>query len=292
MTIPWWRGWAPLIALPTAILAAYPHSAPRWVLMWAIALALYFGCKWLTWRRTSVAGIPAWRHAAYLLAWPGMDAQAFLSAQRTPVSRPRWPEWSFACAKLLLGIVLLFGVARLVPADYPLVAGWVGLAGIVFFIHFGVFHLLSCAWCAVGIEARPLMHWPLAAASLADFWGRRWNTAFRDLVYRFAFRPLHRRLSVGWATMITFLASGLIHDLVISVPAGGGFGLPTLYFGLHGAALLAERDRATSHAGRAYPWLGRSTAAFVCIAPAALLFHRPFIEGVVLPMLHAWRALP
>jgi hypothetical protein len=52
---------------------------------------------------------------------------------------------------------------------------------LVLVLYFGSFHLLSCAWRSAGVDAHPLMNWPLAAESVSEFWGRRWNTAFRDL---------------------------------------------------------------------------------------------------------------
>jgi len=153
------------------------------------------------------------------------------------------------------------------------------MVGIVFTLHFGVFHLLSCGWRAAGVEAKPLMRWPVAASSLADFWGRRWNTAFRDLTFHLLFRPLTRSLGAKGGLAVGFLFSGLVHDLVISVPAGGGYGWPTLYFVLQGGGLLAER--ALKLAGVA----NRFFAAVVLLAPAAALFHIPFLERVVIPFL-------
>jgi hypothetical protein len=259
-------------------MTADPTTWPPWVVMWATASALFAACKWLTWRRTPAA--PAWRHAAYLVAWPGMDAAAFLSPSAR-VRRPSAGEWLFAAAKLALGIGLVWGVVRFVPSELPLVRGWVGMVGVVFVLHFGAFHLLSCAWRTVGVNAKPLMHWPILATGVSDFWGRRWNTAFRDLTHRFLFRPLAARVGPRAGLFAGFVVSGLAHELVITVPAGGGYGLPTMYFVLQGAGLLAER------AWRLRGWRGRLFAAVVVVGPAGLLFPPVFVTRVVLPFLTA-----
>jgi len=266
--------------------------------MWLLAFSIYGGCKWLTWRRTAagkgrVETCPTaavWRHVGYLLAWPGLDAAAFLSPRAIP-RRPTPAEWFFAFVKLCAGLAVLFVAARRAPADYPYLAGWIGMVGIVMALHFGLFHLLSCAWRSAGVDAKPLMNWPLAASSLADFWGRRWNTAFRDLTHRFLFRPLTPRLGPRGAVFTGFVFSGLVHDLVISVPAGGGYGGPTLFFVIQGAGILAQRSRLGRKFGLETGWRGWLFTMTALVGPAVLLFHDPFVTGVVVPFLHALGAI-
>jgi hypothetical protein len=43
------------------------------------------------------------------------------------------------------------------------------MIGIVMVLHFGAFHLRSCAWWDVGVDAQPLMNRPLTATSLGAF---------------------------------------------------------------------------------------------------------------------------
>ena len=116
---------------------------PPWAVMWALSAAVFAACKWLTWRCTPAPDAPAWRHVAYLVAWPGLDAKAFLDPRPLPRERrPTLGEWAFAGAKLAFGAALLWGVVPLVPADTPLLSGWVGMAGLIFLLHFGhtLFH--------------------------------------------------------------------------------------------------------------------------------------------------------
>ncbi|MCC6365331.1 MAG: hypothetical protein IT165_17595 [Bryobacterales bacterium] len=256
--------------------------------MWTLSFVIYLGCKWLTWRRTAVRDVPAWKHAAYLLAWPGLDAAGFLEG--TP-ARCRSSEWRAAAGKLTAGIALLFAVARLLPAGRPYFVGWAGMIGMVLILHFGVFHLLSCWWRRVGVAARPLMNRPLTSTSVSEFWGRRWNTAFRDLTYRFLFRPCTSWFGPRLGVFAGFLFSGAVHDLVISVPAQGGYGGPTIFFAVQGAAMMMERSRLGRRIGLGSGLPGWLFTMLMLAAPAGLLFHRPFVQRVILPFMRALGAV-
>ena len=262
------------------------NSWPPWIVMWAVAVVIFVACKLLSWWRAPHA--PAWRHVAYLVAWPGLDAKAFLDPRPLPRDqRPRVGEWGFAFAKLGLGIALLWGAVPLIPSDLLLLRGWVGMVGLIFVLHFGAFHVLSCAWRTAGVNAKPLMAWPVLSGSVSEFWGKRWNTAFRDLTHRFLFRPLATWLGARAGVAAGFLFSGVVHDLVISVPVRGGYGWPTLYFVVQGLGLLAEKSGAGKRLGLGKDWRGRLFTACVVIGPAFGLFHPPFVLGVVVPFLNA-----
>jgi uncharacterized membrane protein YhaH (DUF805 family) len=281
-----WRGWPPLLLLPAAVLLLTPATWPSWALTWLLAFAIFAGLKWLTWRRTPAPAAPWWRHAAYLVAWPGLDAAAFLSPEPLPPSaKPEPDEWGRAARNLLLGALVFWGLARLVPHGWPVVTGWVVLVGLGLMLHFGSLQLFSCAWRAAGVDARPLMKRPTVSTSVSEFWGRRWNTAFRDLAHRFLFRPLTARLGPRWGLFAGFLFSGLVHDLVISVPAGGGYGLPTLFFLVQAAGIGFERSRAGRALGLGRGWRGWLFTALVLVVPAGLLFHAWFLERVVVPFM-------
>ena len=261
---------------------------PRWAVMWLLAFGIFCGCKLLTWARCGVSGAGPLRHAGYLLAWPGLDASAFLSRSTgQKVQPPTSGEWALAACRTLLGLLILYGGVKLVPADRRYACGWVGMLGLILVLHFGLFHLMSCGWRRAGVAARPLMDRPLAATSLSAFWGRRWNTAFRDLTHRYLFRPLLKRFRPATALLVGFGFSGLVHDLVISLPAGGGYGGPTVYFLLQGLGLLTERSGAGRRLGLGSGAGGWGFAMAVVALPVPLLFHRPFVVGIILPFLAA-----
>ena len=289
--VPWSKlpAWLPLIILP--VVAVWLASAwPPWAFMWMLAFSIYAGLKWLSFADVvDPARRTVGRSLGYLLLWPGMDANAFFRTDQT-VERPARQEWFLAIGKTVLGPILVFLAASRVEAS-PLIAGWIGMIGMVIVLHFGLFHLLSVAWRRAGINAPRIMDAPLLATSLSDFWGRRWNLAFRDLAHTFVFRPLVGRLGGAGATLAVFLVSGVVHDLVISVPARGGYGLPTLYFVLHGVGLLFERTRLGKRIGTRSGVTGRLFCAVVTLGPICLLFHRPFVEQVIVPMLAAIHGL-
>ena len=282
-----WLAWAPAVCLPVAGLMAMPDSWPGWAVMWTLSFSIFCGCKWLTWQAADRRHVAWSRQVAYFVAWPGLDAQSFFASpsETTSVDRPPVQEWIQAAVKTLLGFVILFGIPKWLPADSPILTGWVGMVGIVMLLHFGCFHLLSCAWRARGVCARPLMDRPLLSVSVSEFWGRRWNTAFRDLTHRYLFRPLLPRVGAVPALCVGFVFSGLVHDLVISWPARGGYGTPTLYFLIQGAGVLWERSRSGRSWGLGQGWRGWLFSCLVLLVPVKLLFHNDCVQRVILPFM-------
>ena len=130
-----------------------------------------------------------------------------------------------------------------------------------------------------------------AATSLSAFWSERWNRGFNQLAHDLIFRKTFRRIGVAWAMLLVFLASGLIHDLVIFVPAEAGFGLPTAYFLAQGIGVLIERSRLGRRLGLNCGAAGWLFMFIFTAAPAYWLFHIPFINRMMSPFLKAIGAL-
>jgi hypothetical protein len=283
-------GWLPLAVLPLTALA-FCNSLPSWVFMWILSFTIYLSLKWLTWwsARLRIAH-PAWRSIAYLVAWPGMDAEAFLDV-RQRVPRPASSTWLRPSFETILGVILLWIVPRSLPQEQPLLRGWIGMFGLILILHFGAFHLVALLWQSLGIKAEPIMSAPLRSRSLGDFWGKRWNLGFRQLAHELIFRPLHRKLGADAAGLLVFMISGLIHDLVISLPARGGYGLPTLYFLLQGTGITVERSRFGKRLGLGHGIRGWFFMMVFLTAPVYWLFHPWFVLRVILPFMRAIHAL-
>jgi len=219
-----------------------------------------------------------------------MDARRFFDRAARPAP-PQRAEWLSAGGRLSAGAIMVWGLAGAVAPHGEWLGGWIGGIGIILILHFGLFDFLSLAWRTLGFDARPIMDRPLRSASLGEFWGRRWNLAFTQSAHELVYRPLARRWGPRRALSATFLASGIVHDMAISLPAGGGFGLPTAYFLLQAAGLLVEHSPLGRRLGLHRGLAGRLFGAAVIVLPAAILFHPPFIHRVILPLLSAMGAL-
>ena len=222
--------------------------------------------------------------------WWGLKPSEFFT--RRPRQSIDNVELAFAIFKATIGMLLLFLVVPFVFNQWTeneyrdLVAGWLGLVGIAFCMHFGYSHLTAIVLRANGRPVTPIMNRPILAASVSEFWGKRWNLAFRDYAHVVLFAPLARRWGAVAGSMAGFTFSGLIHELAISLPANGGYGWPMLYFVIQGFGVLSERWLAKCGWWKAGSISNRIWAIVVVVLPVPLLFHQPFVRRVIVPILH------
>ena len=215
-------------------------------------------------------------------AWPGLERRRFFAGTPGPVPGG---EWARGAAFALAGAGLFLLGGRLTERGEGLLGGGCAAVGFVFALHFGLFHLLALTLRARGVDAVPLMDRPLSAASLAEFWGRRWNTAFALLTRDGLFAPLARRLGPGPALWAGFVLSGAVHEAALTLPVydvpGVLPGGPFLYFLLQAAGVTLERR--LRRGGRLRGVSNRVYAAAWLIAPLPLLLSPAFLTAAAGP---------
>src|SRR3990167_4372854 len=284
--------WIPVFVLPAlAIFVARP-VLPGWGFLFAVAFSIFYGFKWLTYRRAVVMGAsPGLKSTiGYLFCWVGMDGAAYFE-RSAKVPQPSRSEWLLAFLKTAFGLVLFFLIARLFYPAHTLTSGYIGLAGFLLFTFFGTFHILSLFWRRRGVNAVPIMNSPLRPSSLSDFWSSRWNLAFRDIDRAFVFRPVSRRWGIVYAVLAAFVFSGILHELLISLPADAWYGLPTLFFLIQAGGVFIEKSVFGAKAGINRGRRGWVFAAAFILVPLVFLFHPPSIENCMLPFMKALGAL-
>lgn len=286
-----WFKFLPLFVLPVFAFTFQSHFS-NWAFMWIMGFSIYVGCKWFTWSNAFEKGIrpTTWLSLGYFIGWPGMDAAGFLD-RRTKIKKPNPNTWYVAILKTVLGVVLLWGMARLIPSNQTLLVGWIGILGLLFLGFFGIFHISALLWQSLGINAQPIMNSPGLATSLTNFWGARWNLAVHRLAQDLVFEPLLHRLGVAGATFMTFLASGFAHELITSLPARGGYGLPITYFALQSLGVFLERSNLGKRLGLGRGIRGRVFAFIFTACPFFLLFHPPFVTQVIIPFMRRIHAI-
>jgi alginate O-acetyltransferase complex protein AlgI len=213
------------------------------------------------------------RWLGFAAAWPGMQPRLFAAAPAPPLPGG-WPLVGRGLARLALGAALVL-LARPCWSSLRsrLAASVFLLAGLSFLLHFGLCNLLAGLWRLGGVACDPLFRAPWRSQSLGEFWARRWNLAFSHMTSAAVYRPLVPRVGRAPALLGGFALSGLLHEMAISLPVRAGFGGPLLYF-----VLQARNGRPLAG------WAGRAWAILWLLAPLPLLFHRPFLAGVVWPL--------
>lgn len=239
---------------------------PAGVRMLALCLLLFFWMKAVV-TASQPTRSPAVPWLAWALFWPGMRS----SPGKALAGASAFCFRGCACIVLGVGCIVAGHFVWRFTGN-----GWLAapllLAGVSLCLHYGLFGVIAWAW-----GRKPLFRNPFAAASLRDFWGRRWNIAYTEMMQEAVQRPLRKRPRLATATIFVF--SGLLHEVAISLPVMAGFGLPTLYFVLQALAMAGERRLFTPGTALARIW----TVLWV-VVPLPLVFHPWFVRGVVWPI--------
>lgn len=260
-----------------------------WIRMWTIAFGVYFMCKaWVMMvARRNGYQFTTVRRLQFLILWAGMRPEPFCEMNNTEqvgACIPTKPAPVMeGVVKLVMGLVL-FALATMVQEQLgTLTAVWVGISAYCLVLHFGVLHLFAAYWQRRGVPVELIMQRPAQSTSLNDFWARRWNRAFRDVCHTLIIRPTRRVLGPTGGLGLVFVASGLVHELIMSVPAGGGFGGPFAYFSLQIPGCWLERRNSIRHVIRKHVWLGRVWTAAWVVVPLPLLVNKTFVDIVLVP---------
>ena len=224
---------------------------------------------------------------AFSLGWFGMRPVLFEKLPSTPLS-------SLALiikgvSRILLGLLLIYlsALAETFSIKIYFLPELLLLVGLSLILHFGILNLSTATWRLSGVDVRELFRSPYLSKSLKEFWGKRWNVAFSEMTALIVFRPLKTRISPGMAMIVSFLVSGLLHEIAISFPVKSGYGLPLLYFAIHATLMFLEERLAVIKKIIQHPILSHVWVLGWLILPMPLLFHADFIEFVLIPIRQA-----
>jgi hypothetical protein len=288
------------------------RSAPsgRFVLAWTLlfgGLAGFWCCKpWLgttvfkygqgvvlivTWKAAGLLCLApgAWarftplRFLAYFF-WIGMQPKQFLVGERTAAGAPV-PTVSGILINALTAAALLWLVPRLLPAATPMIIRFsIALVGISILVLFVRLDIGAMIFRAMGFQVEKVMDCPVAATTLGEFWGRRWNRIVPGMLREVIFFPVARWAGPRVALFAVFVYSGFYHEM-FSFLAGSGYGRPALYFLLQYLGVAVENTRPARRVLQGYPWLGRAWTFAVIVLPVGLFLHPGLVNGYLVPML-------
>jgi len=139
--------------------------------------------------------------------------------------------------------------------------------------HFGALRVLKGALRFAGFPVRTLFPNVLEARGIGDFWSKRWNVGYSQMMQRLVGRPVQKIFGESAGVMAVFVGSGVLHELAIILPVRPGFGMPTAYFTFHGLLTLLERKLGQP--------LGKIPALLAVGLPLGLLFPPAFQREVI-----------
>ena len=231
-------------------------------------------------RRGGSLAVRGARAVLWVLIYPGLSPRRAFEPDPRADRRRGVVRTALGLAEVASAFVVAAVAARLGWLDGPAhVAAAARAASFLAFLD-GVFRASSGVVAACGLVAERFSRAPWASADLSDLWARRWNLFVARTLAEDVYAPVRRRAGRRAAGLATFLVSGVFHEVLFGLPAGGVVsGRWLAFFLAHGAAVAVEGAfPARTAAGRALR-RGLGWAFFAATAP--LFFGGPY--PVVVP---------
>ena len=258
-------GWLVLGAMVTGADFALAGDDPvlRMVGICCVLLGAMKGLVYAEW--AGAERLTILRYGVFAFCWFGMDPASFRTRRGGLTWRSDVKSGLLLMMAGTLGAWLVWAMEwrQILIMFIPMSLGF----------HFGALRVLKGGLRAAGFPVRTLFPNVLETHGIGDFWSRRWNVGYSQMMQRLVGRPVEALAGRNAGTMAIFVASGLLHELAITLPVRSGFGLPTGYFILHGILALLEKWR-----GRAF---GKIPALLAVVLPLGLLFPPAFQSGVI-----------
>jgi hypothetical protein len=219
---------------------------------------------------------------AFCTGWFGMRPHIFEKLVSPPLN-DKTRLLIKGVTRVLIGLILLWLAVTFSGrrSHREVIPDFMMLIGISFILHFGVLNISTSAWRFLGVDCKELFRSPALSMSLKEFWGKRWNLAFSEMTALVVYRPLKDKMGKNAAVFTAFLFSGILHEIAISVPVNAGYGLPLLYFLIHGLLMLAEDKIEVIKKINGHKIFARLWVMGWLILPMPLLFHNEFMGKIV-----------
>jgi len=226
----------------------------------------------------------------FAAGWVGMRPHAFETVRAGNMLSGGWLLVKRGIARVVFGLLLLAlaHFTAILPVNATLlfiVNSGIMLVGLSLILHFGFLSISAGLWRFLGADTYLLFRQPANSKSLTEFWGKRWNLAFIEMLSIAVLRPLKTRIGNTAAILLSFLLSGLLHEVAITLPVNAGFGMPIAYFIIQGFAVVAEKQMKKQNVAILNNWfVAKLWLLFWLLAPISLLFPKQFIEEIIQPL--------
>jgi hypothetical protein len=198
---------------------------------------------------------------------------------RAGIVKPR--RWHRALAHLVLDALgcgaAILTLRHLTPAHY--FCRWaLGVVLLYLLVDLLLEGLPRFCFSVAGASMHTIHRTPIAASSLRDFWGRRWNRIVSGWLNTFIFSPLARRHRPGLGVTCAFLTSAAMHAWLVARLGATAASSMAMFFGLQGLFIWAE-DRLCVKAWPAPLARAWTLSVLVGLSPLIVV---PFLASVCL----------